>query len=147
MPPSLPGLCVWNGGQPVRQAWDLTEAVPPPPNLVLNLVPGSPVVAGSSQEPHSPEWQRALRSQQWSWVASATSAKDSRHAAGPGAQTGELVLNLVFFGNDRLSSGYVRARTRGRRGLQGGGQAVCGNQQLQQEQHLFLVFSRVPNKL
>ncbi|XP_057172931.1 liprin-beta-2 isoform X12 [Ursus arctos] len=36
---------------------------------------------------------------------------------------------------------------RGRRGLRGGGQAVCGNQQLLQEQHLFLVFSPVPNKL
>ena len=45
-----------------------------------------------------------------------------------------------------IGSPQGTARTRGRRGLRGGGQPVCGNQQLLQEQRLFLVFSPVPNK-
>ncbi|XP_045340314.1 liprin-beta-2 isoform X2 [Leopardus geoffroyi] len=82
----------------------------------------------------------------WQMVPPAPRTADTRWGQEPRA---ELVLNVFFFGNDRLSSGPspTPAWKRGRRGLQGGGQAVCGNQQLLQEQHLFLVFSPVPNKL
>ncbi|XP_042760309.1 liprin-beta-2 isoform X7 [Panthera leo] len=82
----------------------------------------------------------------WQMVPPVPRTADTRWGQEPRA---ELVLNVFFFGNDRLSSGPspTPAWKRGRRGLQGGGQAVCGNQQLLQEQHLFLVFSPVPNKL
>ena len=74
----------------------------------------------------------------------------------PGRQTAskgreprpELVPSLLFFGNNRLPSGHSRGGLeKGRVWAAGGGQAVCGNRQLFQEQHLFLVLSPVPNKL
>lgn len=75
---------------------------------------------------------------------SGTSAKDSKCPARPRTQTGTIFSFFFFLEVTCFPQGT--ARIAGRYGLRGGGQAMCGNQQLLQEQHLFLVFFPVPNK-
>lgn len=74
--------------------------------------------------------------------------------AGPIAQQDqeprlELLLNLLFFGNNRLSSGHSLSLAWKRVGVgfRVGVRLCVGTSELLQEQHLFLVFSPVPNKL
>lgn len=128
LPPTLAGgeaSLEWHG--PVRQAWDLKEAVPPPPptpNLVQNSTPGSPALAGSSREPDSPKWQRALRLQQLVSRGQCHQRQGQQTPSRAGSPDGSWFRICSFLETIGFPPGT--ARTRGRRGRRGGGQLCVG---------------------
>lgn len=103
-------------GPPARQAWD-------------SLFPTCPCAECGLREPRSDGWEQS--SPRWQHWMVPPAPRMANPQPGQEAEL-ELVLNLFFFGNNQLPSGHSPTpawKRRGRRGLLGGGQAVCGNQQ------------------
>lgn len=103
-------------GPTARHAWD-------------SLFPTCPCAECGLREPWSDGWQQSSPRRQHRMVPPAPRMANPQ----PGQEAElELVLNLFIFGNNQLPSGHSPTpawKRRGRRGLLGGGQAMCGNQQ------------------